>query len=286
MEDEIKNTVQVLLFAKEIAQKQITELEQRRTRPFDSLNLVEKKELLINEALSLFLSNFWSQYEFLVSRIEKEKPEDFHFFVPMLRALMEIYAELLYFINQNDREKLGIFIGNYLRSFSDPHRFVEQSDALKNEYDRYLSFTQEIRDSENIILPQNIEDLSKTKLEKLGFDFPKFDKIFAKPYFTQLSQKSFSPWKKDNAANFYDKYYRVYSTYTHRSFTNQAKAKTGNEVFWVIQFLYTISRLMFELCDNKIFSMKYDSDFVIFSKKIAETYPKLIAFWQTKSPTK
>ena len=282
MEDEVKNTIKVLLFAKEIAQKQITELEQRRaTKPFDTLNLTEKKELLINEALSLFLSNFWTQYEFLVGRIEKETTDDFHFFVPMLRALMEIYAELLYFLNQNDREKLGIFTGNYLRHFSDMYRFVEPSQALKDEYDRYMLLTKEVRDDEKIVFPENIADLSKTKLEKLGFDFPKFDKIFAQPYFAQLSQKSFSPWQKDNAANFYDKYYRVYSTYTHRSFTNQAKGRSGNEMFWIIQFLYVISRLMFELCDDKIFGMKYDADFTAFSQKIAETYPKLIAFWQT-----
>ena len=77
----------------EIGKKQITYIENRLKSEFKSLGLSEQKEFQKNEAIYLYLKNFWNQYEFLTRKLATEDEKDFHFFLPMLRTLIELYGE-------------------------------------------------------------------------------------------------------------------------------------------------------------------------------------------------
>ncbi len=285
MEARIAEQITTLKFVLEIGQKEIQEAGDRLNTKFENLpNAQGQKEFLKNEAVYLYLKNFWQYHEFLIKKIETEnEAEDFQYYIPLTRILFEIYAELLYFVNQTEKSQLGIFVGNYFLYLSDTFHFVAiQSVEIKNEYGRLFTLWSNLLSAENITFPADINLFSYTQLKTSGFNFPKLEQIFKEPYFSTLSDDSFSRWAKDEPSNFYDKYYRSHSNYAHGSFTNQASGSPKTEMFWTIQFMYLISQLMIELCNKKVFNNKFKSDYDQFESKIATAHPKLQELWDEK----
>jgi hypothetical protein len=282
MDTKITEQITALKSALEIGQKEITEIEGRLKTKFENLpSEAEQKELLKNEVIYFYLKNFWEHYEFLTKKIEIEDDlKNFQFYIPTVRTLFENYGELLYFLNQNEKGQLGLYIGNYLLHLSDHYHFIAVGNSeIKNEYDRILTLVGSILSTESITFPTDINSFSNNSLKKSGFAFPSFEQIFKESYFSSLSSETFPLWQKDEPSNFYDKYYRSHSNYSHRSFTNQTTSATKNEVFWIIQFMYLIGQLMFELCDKKVFDNKFQSDRKQFTSNIAQAYPKLLEAW-------
>jgi hypothetical protein len=287
MNDKIKEQLEALKFALDLAQKQVSDLEERlKDIKFEELSLDEQKTFLNNDVPYLYLMNFWNQYDFLFNKLNTEKSEDIHFYLPFLRSLIETYGELLYFLHQDGPKKLGIFVGNYLLYFSDNYRFITDSELLKNEYTRFLGVWGNLLKSESIAFPEEIDKLSNKVLGKMSFSFPNYEEIFKDPFFKTVSEESFENWPKDDHTNFYNKYYRVYSSYTHKSFTNQVKGKTNNEIYWMIQFLYLIGQLMFELLDKTIFEGKYKTERKEYVSKIASAHKNMEALWHREEPKK
>src|ERR1700759_3196863 len=126
MDSRIIKQFKTLRFALGVGQKQIIEIEGRLKTKFQDLpDKAQKKAFLQNEAIYLFLKNFWQQYEFLVKKIEKEDDlANFQFYIPLARILLEIYGEFLYFINQDSKGQVGLYSANYLLYLSDFYRFV------------------------------------------------------------------------------------------------------------------------------------------------------------------
>lgn len=289
MEAKIVEQHTTLKFALSIGQKEITEIEERLKIKFDNLsNEIKQKELLKNEAVYLYLKNFWEHYEFLTKKIEiEDNLKNFQFYIPIIRTLFENYGELLYLINQNDKDQLGLYIGNYLLNLSDHYHFIAVGNVqIKNEYDRILTIVGNVLSKEGVTFPTDINTFSNNCLKKCGFAFPSFEQIFKEPYFSSLSSETFPLWQKDEPSNFYNKYYRSHSNYSHRSFTNQTNGATKNEVFWIIQFMYLIGQLMLELCDKKVFDSKFQSDRNQFTSNIAQAYPKLLEAWDEQRKPK
>ena len=272
------DTVQQIL---DVAQKEIATLEKYLKTDFAKLSVADQEIFMVNDISHLYLINFWSEFEFLYKRITIEKTEDIHYFLANLRNLIETYAELLYFLNQDARTKLGIFVSNYLLHLSDHYRFVAPVDEIKSEYDRYSQLVKAVLEQHKITFPE-IEKLSYRSIQNQKFNFPKYDQIFMQPYFKELSSESLALWKNDSAATFYNKYYRIFSAYTHRSFTNQRKSFTGNEIFWSIQFLFIIGLMMVELSNKKIFNGEYKGELEALTQKIAEVYPAFLSAWNSQ----
>lgn len=269
-----------LRIAVEIGGRQVDQLgKPLEGSKFETLPLEGQKQSLRNEGAYLYLRNFWDQYGFLVRKLENEKADELHFFIPFLRSLTETYGELLFFLNQDTRTMVGVFVGNYLLFYSDQYRFFSPAAVYGTEYKRFLALAKNVLDSEQIVLPEEIDQLTYRALGKLGFNFPPLEQIFGATYFEPLSQKTFECWQKDTGANFYNKYYRVHSTYTHRSFINQTQGNTGTEIFWVMQFMYLIAQLMLELADAKLFDGAFESDYRKFSTAIGKAYPQMLQQW-------
>jgi hypothetical protein len=283
---ELKIQTDALRLALSIGEIQTNELGmQLKNAKFKTLNTKNQKKFIENEASWKYLLNFWDEYKFLCEKIETEKLEYIPFFLTFLRSLMETYGELLFFLNQTDRQKLGIFMGQYLLYLRDAHYAAPtQTLGIKQAYEEYLNLMKPILNDEKIAFPLDIKNFSMTALRKTGFAFPPFDQIFKKNYFATLSKKTFSCWPKDrNSSTFYDKYYRIYSSYTHKSFTNSPRGATGNELLWMIQFMYIMGQLMLELSDAKIFNGQHKANYNAFTGKIAEVYPRLIKIWEQRT---
>ncbi len=287
MNYKIKEQLEALKFALDLVQKQVADLEERlKNIKFEALSLDEQKIFLNNDVPYLYLMNFWNQYDFLFNKLNTEKSEDIHFYLTFLRSLIETYGELLYFLHQDDRKKLGIFVGNYLLYFSDNYRFITPSELLKNEYNRFLGVWSNLLKNESIVFSDDIDKFSSKGLVKMSFSFPRYEEIFKDLFFKKVSEETFDNWPKDDQSNFYNKYYRVYSSYTHKSFTNQIKGKTNNEIYWMIQFLYLIGQLMFELLDKTIFESKFKNERADYVNKIASAHKNMEALWQREEAKK
>ncbi|MES2023854.1 MAG: hypothetical protein V4439_04165 [Patescibacteria group bacterium] len=281
---QIKEQLVALKFSLSIGQKIVTKIEERFLIKFENLStLDEQKQFLKNEAIYLYLKNFWQQYEFLIKKVEAEEDlKNFQFYIPLTRILLENYGELLYLVNQDEKTQLGIFIGKYLLYFSDMFRFVAiESTELKDEYDRFLKLMGGVLSSEDISFPSDINSFSNGFLERNGFSFPRFEQIFNQPYFTIQSSKTLALWKKDSPSTFYNKYYRSHSNYTHPSFTNQMSGATNNEVFWIVQFMYIMAQLMVELCNTKVFVGEFQSEYEKLVAEVKISYPILQSMWHT-----
>ncbi|MGD0576488.1 MAG: hypothetical protein ABSA74_00220 [Candidatus Staskawiczbacteria bacterium] len=276
--------IKTLKFSLSVGQKQIAEIEDRLKNKFIELSVEDKKEFLRNEAKYLYLKNFWQQYEFLVKRIKAENNfKNFQFYIPLVRILLENYGEFLYFSNQSDKNQLGLYSSNYLLYLSDFYRFVAiGNEEIKNEYNRLVGVWNEALSSEKITFPADITSFTYTKLKDIGFIFPNYEQIFKEVYFASDSSLTFTLWEKDNASNFYNKYYRTHSNYTHPSFTNQMSGATKNEIFWIIQFMYIISQLFIECGNKKVFDGKFQKEYEELTKRISKSYPKLQKMWRAK----
>jgi hypothetical protein len=285
MESQEKNLT-ALEFALELGPQQFVQIQKEIKPDFINLSLDEQKKSVRAEAIWLYLKNFWGHYEFLSEKLETEKEEDFHFFIPLLRTLLEMYGELLYFLNQDEKTQIGIFAGHYLLDKSNYYRFLEsKSPEIKAEYERFLNLFKPILAAENISFPEDINQFTKAFLRKSGFEFADFDTILQPKYLGAVSDETFSCWEKDNPCNFYDKYYRTYSSYTHRGFTNQATATTGTEKFWITQFLYLIAQLIIELCDKKVFDLTYKAQYDELREKIKRDHTEMAKLWNTRRPS-
>ncbi len=271
-----------------IGDKQCADLKAKIKENFNSLSITEQKASQKSEATYLYVKNFWRHYEFLSKRIETEDEADFHFYIPLLRTLIELYGELLYFLNQDEHTQIGLFIGNYLSHFSDYYKFIakQSSPEFKKEYERYLLLMEKILVSENIYFPKEIEQLSKKMLQKIGFSFPKMEEIFKQDYFMRVSKRSFNCWGKDSAQDFYNKHYRMYSDYSHRSFTNQAEGNTGTEKYWIIQFLYLMSQLIIELWNEMGVGVMLIDEYKELNRKIEKNHNSMLKDWNLKRVSK
>lgn len=285
MESGIKEQLKTLNSALKVGRAQISEVERSLRLDFDSLAITKEKETFLqNEAIYGFLKNFWLQYEFLMKKIEKEdEPSNFQFYIPLTRILLELYGELLYFVNQDNKHQMGVYTANYLLYLSTCYRFVSKdSKTIKDEYNRLMIMWNDVLSSNDIVYSEDIIKHTSKEVSRMGFKFPEYDQIFNKPYFTQQSRDTLACWSKEHPENFYNKYYRSYSNYTHPSFTNQMSGSTKTEIFWLIQFLFIIEQLMIELCDRKIFDGKFKNEYGMLARSIAETYPKLQNAWNLK----
>ena len=271
-------------YSLEIGEKQVAELVKKISPNFSSLSVIEQKKSQMNEVIYLYIKNFWSHYRFLAEKIETEKDINFHFYLPLLRTLIEIYGELLYFLNQDERTQIGLFIGNHLLYLSDYYKFTAEGSVpeLKKEYERFLLLMNGILVSENIAFPTKINKFSKKVLVTSGFDYPPTEQLFKIEYFEPVSKIAFGCWKKDTASNFYNKYYRTYSDYSHRSFSNQADGHTGTEKYWIIQFLFLISQLLIELWNEKKIGSSLMSEYVELNKKTEKDHGEMLNNWNAK----
>ena len=286
MDTEISHEKQTALkLAIDIGLEQFTQIQKNIRSDFEKISVEEQKKSAKAEAIFLYIKNFWAHYEFLFKKLGTEEDEDFHFFIPILRTLLEMYGELLYFLSQDERTQIGTFVGYYLLNKSDYYRFLAtKSVDIKAEYERFLRVMRGVLDDKKISFPENIDKFTKELMRGSGFSFPRFDIIFQSKYLAGVSDKTFSCWEKDNPSNFYDKYYRTYSDYTHRRFTNQATGYTGTEKFWITQFLYIIGQLMIELCDKKVFDPTYETRFEELRQKIKNDHGEMLKEWSAKRP--
>lgn len=280
--------IQLILFreALETGRRQVEQLgKDINAKKFEERELEDKKRILLVESSYLYLKNFWSLYEFVCKKIENEDSSDLHFYIPFLRSLIELYGELMFLVNQERRTAIGFFVGNYLMYYSRNHKLISPSTILEGEFNRYREHISDVFNDEEIPLPPDIENLSQKYLKDNRLELPKYEEIFKKSFFSSVSSETFSAWENDSSDNFYNKYYRIYSSYTHRGFVNQTDANVGTEIFWMGQFMFLITQLILELSNLKIFEGSYRAEYEDFMTKSGPAYTAMQADWQVLKPT-
>lgn len=267
---------------------QILKMEEDLKISFESLTSAQKVSRIESEAIYFWQKNFLSDFRFLRMRIEREEKSEIHNFIPYSRMLFELYAELFYFLLQETRLRVGIYIAKQLLYYSDHYNNLgpDGLDPLKIEYLRLLTTWKDVIAEckiESLNVP--IEEFNKKKIGKSSIDIPPYDQIFQERNrrlaFRSLSCESLSGWSKESPDRFYPKYYRSQSYYTHKSCVNQMEHSLGTERFWLIQFSYIIGLMMSELVDKRIFENSFSEQRKDISESIAGIYPRFSEAWKS-----
>jgi hypothetical protein len=277
----LKQQVKTLKISLKIGRQEIAYLKKLISKKYDKLSLKDKKTRLANEAVLCYLINFWDQYEYLCRKLISDKDvRDVNFLVPHIRPLIELYAELLFFLSANEKNKVGIYVSYYLLMLSSRFNNMRPSPVIEQEYDRFLKKMEDVLLDLGIVFPK-IKTYSMNTVSTLGFKFPAYPDIFSmkNSNFKSLSSETFAVSSVDTFDKFYDKYYRLHSSYTHRHFLNPVSSSTGNEIFWIIQFMYMMSMMTLELCNKKCFDNTYVAKYEDYKQNISINYAILLKVW-------
>lgn len=224
-------------------------------------DLEDHKRAIVLNAQKLYIENYWNYVDFFIEKLKNEKDNNFQFYVPLIRTLLEIYIELLFLSNQ-DRDKQSLLcISNHLYTLAKNIQSANNNPSankkeLKELISCYDNFYQSVKNLIKInSIPANPLKLSKGILEKNNLTFPAKEEILKpkKKYFVTCSTVTRKLFKAVRPDNIYT-IYRRYSDYVHANIYSLMKIDKSNvnEKYWIIVELQLISILMIELCNKKI----------------------------------
>lgn len=241
----------------------------------------------------IYLEIFFNLVSFLNLKLKNEEDKNFIFYIPQLRTFFDLYSELLYLCNQDDNKQGAVCTVQLLFALASGKRYSQnnqQPNKLVEQYNNIFNYHKLVIDRYSLGVPQNIDDFSKKKLEKLGLNFPNTEKIFKQQYFKDCSFETQKIFKFD-----YDKFYYHYrwiSNYVHGEIysTLQTRDKKPNEKFWIIVKTIILSLLIIELVNKKILNNTREQEFKDWIKRFQLSRNNLKKVWeirygQNKNPT-
>ncbi|MEA2007364.1 MAG: hypothetical protein U9O20_04380 [Patescibacteria group bacterium] len=232
---------------------------------------------------------FFSHASFLLEKIREEKKENFIFFVPNLRTLLEVYANLLHFLNQSDDKKAELGESIVLCQLSKnicaiPSDKKSKHLELKKQYSTHLDILKSFSDNWKLFVdPQKLPN--KKKLRKMELINPEVYTIFKKNnYFENCSEYTNKVFDgkitRDSLYNFYNNL----SDYVHGSFLSYSKTSksTINEQYWLIGKVQLFSMLIIELINKKVIHNARQAELENWVKEFQEQITDFKYYWQNK----
>lgn len=197
-----------------------------------------------------YLDFFRKIIEFVYSKLEEKAPDkDFFFYIPQIRALIEIYSYLLYFCFQNEKRQMELIISKNLFTLAK----VDSSYATKEIQEQYVlqhKLYKSYMDREKLVFPESASNFSKKWLDKSGYDNPSVEQMLQTEWIKEASPLMRSVSKKNIDKNSFYNIYRHFSNYVHGNVLH--KEDYGNEKFWIMSETINLSIAMAELVNVKI----------------------------------
>lgn len=197
-----------------------------------------------------YLDFFRKIIEFLYSKLEEKAPDkDFFFYIPQIRALIEIYSYLLYFCFQNEKRQMELIMSKTLFTLAK----VDASYVTKEIQEQYVlqhKLYKPYMDRENLIFPETSSGFSKKWLDKSGYDNPSVEQMLQTEWIKEASPLMRSVSKKNIDKNSFYNIYRHFSNYVHGNVMH--KEDYGNEKFWIMSETINLSIAIAELVNVKI----------------------------------
>lgn len=226
-----------------------------------------------------YLDFYYKIIEFIYNKLKDGEPdENFFFYIPQLRTLIEIYAYMLYLCFKDENKQMTVIISKTLSTVARANSGYKSED-VKKQYDlQYLRFKPFI-DRENLTFPENIKYFSSKRLKNTGYDYPPIDQLL-KEEWVKSSSPQISPYIRDvNETPYY--IYGQLSNYVHGNFLN--KDTHGNEKFWIISEVLVQSIRMAELISIKILNGSQRNAIANLLKRMHRNHPKFKDIWMEHS---
>lgn len=281
MDNAIKEHVEFIGKLIDIGEKQLS-------APIDEpreLTIVERRIFDANfTTKKLYVENFWRRVSFLAEKMATERDEVCCYYFPLTRTLTEIYAELVYLLEQDYDKQCGICVAQHLFTLSKQYRYPEsgpKNNSLKELYEDYY----EDHEADKLGLPHSIEAFSKKCLEKSEFAFPKIEDIIK----NHLGLQSLAPITKElypaltNELIYYSNY-RIQSNFLHGNIYAELKTedKPENERYWVIAQTEILGFLFVELVDKKILSGETETELRQSIEEFKRIFSGLVDSWSKR----
>ncbi|MCK5466140.1 hypothetical protein KAI56_01405 [Candidatus Parcubacteria bacterium] len=233
----------------------------------------------------IYIGNFFNLAEFLKQKLKNESDKNFKFYLPLLRTFFDLYAELLYLCNENGNKQGGICVAQSLFILANRKRYSwgnQSNIQLVELYNNYFNYCKSFIDKYSLDIPQNIDDFSGKKLEKLGLNFPNTEEIYKQQYFKDCCVETQKLFKFEYDEFYYN--YRWLSDYVHGEIysTLKIEAKRINEKFWIIVKIIILSLLIIELVNKKILDNAQEQEFKNWIKDFQSKSKNFIKYWKNK----
>jgi len=185
---------------------------------------------------------------FLYSKLEDNSPdEDFFFYIPLLRTLIEIYAYLLFFCFQDKNKQAAISIATALNTIAKLDT-EEVSQKIMESYTKYYSSYKDLIDKKKISIPTDPALNSNRWLKESGYGFPPVEQMLKEEWINESSPQI--SYAKGGVAEDIYKVYRGLSNYVHGNILS--KDHHGNEKIWIIAQTMALSFRVTELINVKM----------------------------------
>lgn len=230
----------------------------------------------------LYVENFWNTVEFLNAKLQEDEDKNFSFYFPLTRTSTEIYAELLYLTNQDEKKGYGICVAQFLFQLS--KRYIDTERQINNGLEKlYKSYYKEVN-AGSLNLPENIGDFSKKRLEKSSFDFPGIEQIIKNHLdIDKMATNTKQIFPKLTNDKIYNLHYKVPSDYLHGKIYSLTKSgRQQNEKFWIISHCEIISFLFIELVDKKILNKETEKEIKTLAEKFKNNCGNFKDLWIAK----
>lgn len=216
--------------------------------------------------------------DFLHRKLESgTSDEEFFFYMPLLRTLIEIYAYLLYFCFQDKEKQTTLAVVNTLNTVAklDTDNI---SPEIKTEYDKTYSGFKKFFETKNLNIPTDPAHATKAWLKTSGYGYPSVEQMLKKEWIKSSSPQT-NAANKNASENSY-KIYRYLSNYVHGNILS--KEHHGNEKMWVISETILLSMIIAELVSVKILNNSKRKEIGICLKKVSKNSKVFRYMWANR----
>jgi hypothetical protein len=244
----------------------------------------EFEKVLVYHAQAQYVNTFFKYINFLILKTKNDNLENMQFYIPLLRGLLEIYADLLYLSNEKLDNQVKICAAHHLFTLATHINRIRIDDingiGLEKAYnDYYENLKCNLGNDFVSIFPNNSREFSGKRYAKYEFSFPKKDKIFESDYFSKNSKITAKIFNNVDGYSIYTSY-KYFSGYVHGNFYNYIEHEGVNEQFWLISKMTLFSILMIELLNNKVVNKKRLKEFNEIIQDYKSSVPGYIERWK------
>jgi hypothetical protein len=265
----IKNHVSLINEGVDILKSQLDQIELVGRRDVVNEEVLEETRLTILVAKRNYLDLFAKIATFLSEKLETEDLNKFIFYLPNVRAIIEIYAYLLHWCSEDDSRQVALVLS---KTFETLAKIMGDSDG---EYNRQLQYNKLLIDYWNISIPQRPGLFTFKYVQDNKINYPSVKTMLDKKRILDASPQTSGvfPIAKNDP-------YLIYSHFSNYVHGNSlTKDSHGTESFWVISELLIKTSLVVELVDNKMLGGINRDDISVWLSRVKPNIPSLYKVW-------
>ncbi len=256
---------------------QIKQIDHKGNTEVSSSELEEEIITLILFTKREYLDFFRKIVTFLNEKIENEKDENFIFYMPNLRSLIEIYAHLFHLSFETQERRATLILSKILFTFAEMIRKgKKKNDPMESEYMSQYKHFEKIISEYSIPIPTNPNLFSKKYLATNNLAYPSVaDMLDSDDNFKSVSTETCKIFPLNTSS------YEIYShlsNYVHANTLH--KASHGNEKFWVISEVVIYISMILELVDKKILNEVSSLEIKKWLERVKVNQNQLTRIWK------